>query len=135
MSTKSNLETSTSLKPSNNESLLEKKNLKKIKNNLLNLQKIEVASFNPLKVKVYKDEKEEQKDETKIKIPSTFKSYSEDYKKNKGFINKNESGFIISSNVNSVQTEQIESSDLVNSEWKFVFVLGIVNFKILAILL
>ena len=116
MSTESNLETNTSLKTLSNESLLDNKNLKKIKNNLLNLQKIEVASFNPLKVKVYKDEKEDQKDETKIKIPLTFKSYLEDYKKNKGLINKNESGFIIPSNVNSVQTEQIESSDLVNSE-------------------
>ena len=118
MSTLSKLETNTSLQTLSNESLLKYKKINKIKKSLLNLEKEEIASFNPLKVKIYKEEKEDQKDENKIKIPATFKSYFEDYKKYRLSIYKIESGFIFKSNEgpDSVQVEQIDSSDLVNSE-------------------
>ena len=68
-------------------------------------------------MKVYKDEIKEEEDENKIKIPEIFKSYFEDYKKNKDVINQIESGLINSSTaVDSAKVEQVDSSDLVNSE-------------------
>ena len=113
----SNLETNTSLH-SLNESILENKKIKKIRKTLLNLEKEEISSFCPLKVKIYKEEKkEDQKDEIIVKIPATFKSYFEDYKKYRGVINQVESGNIPPSHdVESTQFEQIDSSDLVDSE-------------------
>ena len=117
MSTLSRLETMVSLEPLSNESLLQTKKINKIRNNLFNLEKEEIASFNSLKVKIYKEEKEDEKDENKIKIPTTFKSYFEDFRKYNGFINQIESGLItLSSGANSVKVEQIDSSDLVDSE-------------------
>ena len=117
MSTLSNLETKTSLETLSNKLLLEMKEINKIRIALLNLVKKEVDSFRPLKVKIYKEEKEDQKNENKIKIPTTFKIYFEDYKKYKGFINQIESGFVTpSSDPDSIKAEQMDSSDLVNSD-------------------
>ena len=117
MSTLSKLETKTSLQPLNNESLFEKRKINKIRKTLRNLVKEEIASFSTLKVKIYKEEKKDQKNENKIKIPLTFKFYFEDYKRYKGFINKIESGIITpSSGADSGKIEQIDSSDLVNSD-------------------
>ena len=117
MSTLSKLETKTSLQPLNNESLFEKRKINKIRKTLRNLVKEEIASFSTLKVKIYKEEKEDQKNENKIKIPLTFKFYFEDYKRYKGFINQIESGIITpSSGADSGKVEQIDSSDLVNSD-------------------
>ena len=117
MSTLSKLETKTSLQALSNESLLEMKKINKIRKSLFNLEKKEVASFSPLKVKVYSEKIEDQKEENKIKIPVTFKSYFEDYKRYRGFINQVESGVVSqTSDPNSAQIEQIDSSDLVNSD-------------------
>ena len=117
MSILSKLDTTISLKPLNNESLLKIKRIEKIKKTLLNLEKEEVAFFNPLKVKIYKEEKEDHQDKFKIIAPLTFKSYFEDYKKYKEFINQVESGPVTSSNIDdSAQEEQANSSDLVDSE-------------------
>ena len=117
MSTLSKLETMTSLQALSNKSLLENKKIIRIRKNLLNLEKEEVASFSTLKVKIYKEEKEDKKDEIKIKIPITFKSYFEDFKRYNKFINQIESGLITpSSGVDSGKVEQNDSSDLVNSE-------------------
>ena len=112
------LETSNSLYSSSNQSLLEsKRKIKKINKSLFNFVKEEITSFNSLKVKVYKEDTKNEKNENKIIIPLTFKSYFEDYKKNKVFINQTESGLITSSKVaDSGKVEQVDSSDLVNSE-------------------
>ena len=110
-------ETSTSLHTSSNQSLLENKKINKIKKNLFNFAKEELTSFSSIKVKIYKEEIDIKKDENKIKIPETFKSFFEDFKKNNGVINQNRSGFITSSKVSgSGKVEQVDSSDLVNSE-------------------
>ena len=116
MSSLSNLETTTSLPTLSNNSLLIDKRINKIKKSLLNLGKEEILSFNPLKVKIYKEEIETQNHKSEIKIPTTFKRYFEDFQKNKNIISQIESGIISHSNINSAQIEQIESSDLVNSE-------------------
>ena len=117
MATISNLETKISLQTLSNELILEMKKINIIRKVLLNLAKKEVSSFRPLKVQFYKEKKEDQKDENKIKIPTTFKIYFEDYKKYKGFISQIESNLVISSNDHdSIQIEQIDSSDLVNSD-------------------
>ena len=117
MSSLSILETSNSLSTSSNQSLLNKKKINKIKKSLLNFAKEELTSFNTLKVKVYKNEIEDQNVENRIKIPQTFKSYFEDFKKNRDNINKIESGITTSLNVaNSIPVDQVDSSDLVNSE-------------------
>ena len=109
--------TTSSLYTSSNQSLLEKIKINKIKKNLFCFAKEEITSLSSLKVKVYKEETEEEKNENKIKIPITFKSYFEDYKKFKGIINQVESGIINSSNiVDSTKVEQVDSSDLVNSD-------------------
>ena len=118
MSSLSNLETTTSLPILSNDSLLinkKAKKIKKISNTLLNYEKQEVISFSPLKVKVYKD-KTNQNHKSEIKLPTTFKHYFEDFQKNKDLINQIESGHIPESNINSIQDEQVESSDLVNSD-------------------
>ena len=114
MSAVSNLGTKLTLQI--NEPILHYKKINKIKKTLLNLEKDEISSFNPLKVRVYKEEKEDQKNEIKIKIPLTFKSYFEDFKKNREFINQVESGLITPSATEPIKTEQFESSDLVESE-------------------
>ena len=117
MSSISQLDTKTSLKVLSNESLIQITKINKIRKELLNLEKKEIATFSPLKVKIYKNKKENQKFTNKIKIPVTFKTYFEDYKKYSGFINQVESGLITpSSEPDSAQIEQINSSDLVNSE-------------------
>ena len=117
MSILSKLETMTSLQDLSNESLFEMEKIKKIRKKLINMEKEEIALFSPLKVKIYKEKKEDEKDENKIKIPTTFKIYFEDYKKYKGFISQIESNLVISSNDHdSIQIEQIDSSDLVNSD-------------------
>ena len=117
MSTLSKLETTTSFQPLSNESLLEMKKLKNIRKKLLNLEKEEVATFNPLKVKIFIEKKEDKKNDNKIKIPVTFKSYFEDFKKHRGFTNQIDSGLITpSTGGNSAQVEQVDSSDLVNSD-------------------
>ena len=117
MSSLSNLKTETSIQTFSNESLLEMKKIIKIRKSLLNLEKEEVDSFTPLKVKIYKDKNENQENENKIKIPLTFKFYFEDYKKFSRFINQIESGFDTKlSGTDSDQVEQIDSSDLANSE-------------------
>ena len=109
--------TTGSLHTSSNQSLLEKIKINKINKNLFSFAKEEITSLSSLKVKIYKDEKEDEKDENKIKIPTTFKSYFEDFRKYNGFINQIESGLITpSSGANSVKVEQIDSSDLVDSE-------------------
>ena len=82
-STLSVLETSTSLHYSSNRSLLENKKINKIKKSLFNFAKEELTSFNSLKVKIYKEKTDEQKDENKIKIPETSKPFFEDFKKKK----------------------------------------------------
>ena len=118
MSSLSNSETAVSLQASNNNLKLKKKyKLSKIKKTLLNLEKEEVISFNPLKVKVYKNEigTEHQNNKIEIIIPITLKHYFEDIQKYRGLVYQIESG-IISSNTNLIQTEQVDSSDLVNSE-------------------
>ena len=114
MSSVSNLKIKTSLQT--NGSTLKNKKINKIKKTLLYLEKDEISTFNPLKVKVFKEEKEDLKEENKIKIPLTFKNYFEDYKKNKEFINQTKSGIITPSTTESVKTEQVDSSDLVNSD-------------------
>ena len=117
MSTLSKIETNASLKLLSNESLLEMQKINKIRKKLLNLEKEEVASFNPLKIKIYKEKKEDQKDDNKIKMPVTFKSYFEDFKRNQEVINQIKSGLVTpSTGTNSAQAEQIDSSDLVNSD-------------------
>ena len=117
MSELSTLETTTSLHPSSDQSINSKRKLKKIKKSLFNFAKEEITSFRSLKVKVYKDEIKEEEDENKIKIPEKFKYYFEDYKKNKDVINQIESGLINSlTAVDSAKVEQVDSSDLVNSE-------------------
>ena len=80
------------------------------------MEKEEISSFTPLKVKIYKEEKEDQKDGNKIKIPTTFKNYFEDFSKKRECTNQTESVFINPSNIGPVKFEQIESSDLVDSE-------------------
>ena len=81
------------------------------------MEKEEIASFNSLKVKIYKEEKESKENESKIKVPVALKSYFEDYKKYNGFTNQIQSGLITpSSGANSVKVEQVDSSDLVDSE-------------------
>ena len=120
-STLSILETSTSLHNISNQSLLENKRISKINKNLYIFAKEEITSFSSIKVKVYKEEIEDQKDENKIKIPKTFKSFFEDFKKNDKKnncdVNQIESGLITSSKfANSDQIGQVDSSDLVNSE-------------------
>ena len=112
MSSMTNSESTTSLQTTSNESKLEKKKINKIKKALLNIEKEEVTSFNPLKVKIYKEEMEEQNHQNEIKIPTTFKSYFEDLKKNKGLNHQVVSGL----NSKSVPVQQVDSSDLVNSE-------------------
>ena len=93
------------------------KEINKIRITLLNFVKKEVDSFRPLKVKIYKEEKEDQKNENKIKIPTTFKIYFEDFKRNQEVINQIKSGLVTpSTGTNSAQAEQIDSSDLVNSD-------------------
>ena len=105
--------TISSLHTSSNQSLLEKTKINKINKNLFSFAKEEITSLSSLKVKIYKDEK----DENKIKIPKTFKIYFEDYKKCKGIINQIESGINNSSNIDdSAKVEQVNSSDLVNSD-------------------
>ena len=120
MSSLSNLETHTSSQTFSNESITENKKINKkinkIQKRLLNLEKEELSSFIPLKVKVYKEEKEEEKEENKIKTPTTFKNYFEDFRKKRESINQTEPGFINPSNAQPVKVEQIESSDLVDSE-------------------
>ena len=109
--------TNSSLHTSSNQSLLEKIKINIINKNLLSFAKEEITSFSSLNVKIYKDETEDEKDENKIKIPKTFKIYFEDYKKCKGIINQIESGIINSSNIDdSAKVEQVNSSDLVNSD-------------------
>ena len=117
MSTLSNLKTKSSLYDLDKKLMLKNKKINKIKKALLNLEKNEVASFNPLKVKVYKEEKNDLKNVNKIKIPVvTFQSYFEDFKKNTEFIKEIEYGPIIPSNVDLDKTEQVDSSDLANSD-------------------
>ena len=116
MSSLSNSQTTASLKPSSNDSLLIYNKLKYIRKKLLNIEKEEVSSFSSLTVKIYKEEIEDQKHKSEIKIPITFKHYYEDFQKNKNLINQLESGLITTSNTNSIQDEQINSSDLVNSD-------------------
>ena len=117
MSILSKLETMTSLQDLSNESLFEMEKIKKIRKKLINMEKEEIALFSPLKVKIYKEKKEDEKDENKIKIPTTFKFYFEDYKKHRGLINQIELGLITPSSSNdSAQVDQIDSSDLVNSD-------------------
>ena len=115
MSSISNLETTTSLHVTSNQSLLINKKISKIRKNLLNLEKDELISFCPLKVNIYK-EKKNQNHKSEIKIPITFKQYFEDFKINKDVINKIESGDVAPFKSNSDQIEQVDSSDLVNSE-------------------
>ena len=101
MSSLSKFETNNSLQGLLDNEFLENKKIKKIRKTLLNLEKEEASLFSPIKVKVYKEKK---------------KDYLEDFKRYKGFINA-ESGLITSSNeAKSVQIEQNESSDLVESE-------------------
>ena len=117
MSSISKLETKTILQFLSNQSLLEKIKINKINKNLLSFAKEEITSFSSLKVKIYKEKKEDEKDENKIKIPTTFKFYFEDYKKHRGLINQIELGLITPSSSNdSAQVDQIDSSDLVNSD-------------------
>ena len=117
MSTLSQFETNTTLKPKSDESLFRTKKINKIKKSLLNLEKEELSKFSSLKVKIYKDEVETQKEECKIKVPEKFKNYFEDFRKFKWLINQIESGIITpSSGANSIKAEQVDSSDLVNSE-------------------
>ena len=117
MSTLSKLETKTSLQDLSNESQFETKKINKIRKSLLNMEKEEVVSFSPLKVKIYNEKIEDQKEENKIKIPMTFKSYFEDFKRYREFTNHVESGIVTQTrDANSIQTEQIDSSDLVDSE-------------------
>ena len=117
MSTSSMLETTTSLHNLSNRSLIENKKLNKIKSTLFNFTKEEITSFSSLKVKIYKEEIEEEKDENKIKIPESCKNYFEDYRKYKGVLNNIESGINTKSNNDgSIKDQQIDSSDLVNSE-------------------
>ena len=105
------------LKASNIKSILQNKKINKINKALLDLEKEEITSLNPLKVKIFKDEKEDQKNKNKIIIPSTFKSYFEDFKKRGNFINQIESGLVTpSSAADSGQVEQANSSDLVDSD-------------------
>ena len=112
--------TISSLHTSSNQSLLEKtkiNKINKINKNLFSFAKEEITSLSSLKVKIYKDEIEDEKDENKIKILKTFKIYFEDYKKCKGIINQIESGIINSLNIDdSTKVEQVNSSDLVNSD-------------------
>ena len=119
MSTLSTSETTTSLHASGNQTILKSKKINKIKKTLLNFAKEEITSFNSLKVKIYKEEIEDEKEknENKIIIPETFKHYFEDNKRYKKIINKIESGIFTSSIINgSAKAEQVDSSDLVNSE-------------------
>ena len=117
MSTLSKLETKTSLQALSNQSLLEMKKINKIRKSLLNMEKKEVSSFSLLKVKIYNEKIEDQKEENQIKIPVTYKFYFEDFKRYRRFINQVESGIISQpSDANSAQIEQIDSSDLVNSD-------------------
>ena len=125
MSALSKLKPKVNLQVLSNESLSHIKKIDKIKKSLLDLEKEEVASFIPLKVKVYKDEEEgrkedkktDKKNENKIKIPIMFKTFFENYKRYKGFINQIESGIVIpTTGTDSVQVEQNNSSDLVNSD-------------------
>ena len=107
----------TCLQTSNNELRLKNKKINKIKKTLFDLGKEEIASFNPLKVKSYKGEIEDQIEKIENKIPIKFKFYSEDYIKHKEFFNKIESNFDAPSRaVDSAQLNQVDSSDLVNSE-------------------
>ena len=77
--------------------------------------KEKISSFSPLKVKIYKEEKEDPISENKIKISATCKFFFEDFKKHNKFISKIEPD-TIASNADFIRLEQIESSDLVNSE-------------------
>ena len=92
---------------------LKKKEIKNIRKNLLNLAKIDLAESNQLKIKVLKDEQEEErKKEFVIIAPVCFKHYFEDFKKLKAIlqIKKEEDEITPSSNAETVK--QIESSDI-----------------------
>ena len=115
MSSLSNVETVSSVQTSSNDSLFINKKISEVNKTLRNIEKKEVVSFSPLKVKICKDKKN-QNLKSEIKLPTTFKHYLEDFQKNKDLINQIESGHIPESNINSIQDEQVESSDLVNSD-------------------
>ena len=106
---------STNLHINSNQSLLKKKRISKINKNLLNFAKEELTSFNSLKVKIYKNEIEGQKNKNEIKNQEAF--FYENDQKNNGVINQIESSVVNSSNSHySIHVEQVANSDLVDSE-------------------
>ena len=118
MSSLSNVETVSSLQTSSDDSLFINKKISEVNKTLRNIEKKEVVSFSPLKVKICKDKKN-QNLKSEIKLLTTFKHYLEDFKKNKSLKNLNnqiEQNRVALSNVNSVNLEQVDSSDLVDSE-------------------
>ena len=92
---------------------LKKKEIKNIRNNLLNLAKIDLAESNQLKIKVLKDEQEEErKKEFVIIAPVCFKHYFEDIKKLKAILPRKEEEGEITPSSNAETVKQIESSDV-----------------------
>ena len=90
------------------------KEIKNIRNNLLNLAKLDLSESNQFKVKtlINKEEEKKEKDFSMIS-PVYFKYYFEDFKKLKTIepqTKKEEDEITPSSNANTVK--QIESSDV-----------------------
>ena len=92
---------------------LKKKEIKNIRKNLLNLAKIDLAESNQLKIKVLKDEQEEErKKEFVIIAPVCFKHYFEDFKKLKAILPRKKEEDEITPSSNAETVKQIESSDI-----------------------
>ena len=92
------------------------KEIKNIRNRLLNLAKIDLVESNQFKIKVLIDEEEKKKKNFVVIAPICFKHYLEDFKKpNATLLHKKEDDEITpSSNADTVK--QIESSDISANE-------------------
>ena len=93
------------------------KDIKNIRNNLLNLAKTDLVESNQLKIKVLIDQEEiKKKKDFEVIAPVCFKHYFEDLKKSNAVLlhKKEEDEITPSSNAGTVK--QIESSDISANE-------------------
>ena len=93
---------------------LKKNEIKNIRNNLLNLVKIDLIESNQFKIKILKDEEEEKRKKDFVMVaPVCFKSYFEDFKKLNFILpEKKEGDDEITPSSAADTVNQIESSDI-----------------------